>query len=174
MTHYAILKRVKAAKNMETQPTPSVGSKNNFLKQMEDFFDLYLHKKIPFQLPSNAKEYIVKFGPWLILVIIILVGLNVLQYLAGMLNGGAGIITFVLYANIIYSPLSAIIILLQIILLAMALQGLFKRSIRAWYLLYYVALLSALGQLVTGQVIGAIISLGLSLYLLFQIKEYYK
>ena len=41
-------------------------------KDLIGFLDFYLVKKAPFQLPDAAKEIIVKFGPWITVVLLIL------------------------------------------------------------------------------------------------------
>ncbi|MEK7162008.1 MAG: hypothetical protein AAB729_04965 [Patescibacteria group bacterium] len=52
--------------------------------------------------------------------------------------------------------------------------GLFARKIQGWRLAYYAVLVSTLGQLLHGDIIGAIIGIVISMYVLFEIKEYYK
>ena len=41
-------------------------------KDLIGFLDFYLVKKAPFQLPDGAKEWIVQFGPWITVVLLIL------------------------------------------------------------------------------------------------------
>ena len=41
-------------------------------KDLIGFLDFYLVQKAPFQLPDNAKEWIVKYGPWIAIVLLIL------------------------------------------------------------------------------------------------------
>ena len=41
-------------------------------KDLIGFLDFYLVKKAPFQIPDGAKEWIVKFGPWITVVLLIL------------------------------------------------------------------------------------------------------
>ncbi|KKU12762.1 MAG: Chromate transporter, partial [Parcubacteria group bacterium GW2011_GWC2_45_7] len=55
----------------------------------------------------------------------------------------------------------------------LAIPGLFKRQEKAWKLLYYATLLGGLQNIVTMQ-IGGLIGTLVSLYLLFQVKGYYK
>ncbi|QQS22746.1 hypothetical protein IPM19_03910 [bacterium] len=42
------------------------------LTGLEGFFDTYLREKAPFQFPPNAREWIVKYGPWIMLIFVIL------------------------------------------------------------------------------------------------------
>ena len=39
---------------------------------MIGFLDFYLVKKAPFQIPDGGREWIVKFGPWITVVLLIL------------------------------------------------------------------------------------------------------
>ncbi len=41
-------------------------------KDLIGFLDFYLVRKAPFQLPDNVREWIVKFGPWIALVLLVL------------------------------------------------------------------------------------------------------
>ena len=41
-------------------------------KDLIGFLDFYLVKKAPFQIPDTAKEWIVQFGPWITVVLLIL------------------------------------------------------------------------------------------------------
>lgn len=155
-------------------PSPNTGNNKSFLKQMEDFFYTYLHKKAPFHIPPNGREAIVKIGPWIALVLMILalpailvaLGLSAIfapaAYMYGGYHTGAGFM------------LQGLLSLMALVMQAIALPGLFKRALKSWYLLYYAALISAVAQLLGGQVIGMLVGLIISLYILFEIKEYYK
>lgn len=58
---------------METQnQTMDTDKSQGFLSKLEDFFNTYLHKKAPFHLPPAAREWIVKYGPWIVLVLMVL------------------------------------------------------------------------------------------------------
>jgi hypothetical protein len=139
-----------------------------FMRQLEDFFNTYLYKKIPIHLPPAVKEFIVKFGPWLILVGLILSVPGILMFL-GLRGFGYEVFRFngeFMLAEILY--------IIALVIEAMALPGLFSRSLKGWHMLYYAVLVSALGQLVFGDVVSMLVVLVLSLYVLFQVKEYYK
>jgi hypothetical protein len=147
---------------------------HGFLKQMEDFFDTYLHKKVPFHLPPAAKEWIVKFGPWITLVLMIFgalamlaaIGLSAVFSPVAKMYGG--------YGNQITYLLGALIGLIAFVMEAVALPGLFKRSLKSWHLVYYAVLVSAVGQLIDGSFINLIFNVVISMYFLFEIREYYK
>jgi hypothetical protein len=70
--------------------------------------------------------------------------------------------------------LGGLISLVAFVMEAAALPGLFKRSQKGWYLVYYAVLVGAVGQLLEWQIISLIINVVISMYFLFEIKEYYK
>lgn len=160
------------------QPNPSsVNPQGNqtakgFLQQLEEFFDTYLHKKAPFHLPPAAREWIVKYGPWITLVLMILaipvvlaaLGLTAFFSPVFMMYGGYHLLFLV----------SGLIALLALILQAMALPGLFARKLSGWHLVYYSVLVSAVGQILGGNIITMIVNVIISMYFLFEIREYYK
>lgn len=144
----------------------------SYLNQLEDTLSLYLVKKAP-ALPSGLKEFIVKYGPWITLVLIVLTlplilavfGLGTVlapfSFMGGLRVGTGYIVTLVLSA-------------VQLVLEAMAIPGLFKRQKKAWNLLFYATLIGVVENVVRFDVGGLIIGSLLSLYILFQIREYYK
>ena len=50
---------------MNTPATPAP-------KDLVGFLDFYLVKQAPFQIPDGGREWIVKFGPWITVVLLIL------------------------------------------------------------------------------------------------------
>jgi len=143
------------------------------LGQLEDTFELYLVKKAPFTLPDNWKELIVKFSPWISLILLIVAvpailavfGLGTLLMPFSFLGGFKGGFNYIL--TLVFSALT-------LLLEGLAIPGLFKRSLGGWRFAYYAALVSALENLVTFNLGGLVIGGLLSMYVLFQIKSYYK
>lgn len=144
-------------------------------KSLEGFLELYLVKKAPFQLPAGLKEFIVKAAPWLSLlgliiglpIILTAFGISALSFnILGNYGGfyGAG---FSFYPYLI---LTGVIVVLE----AIAIPGLFKRSLSAWRFIFYASLLQIVSGLVSGHILNALITGLISLYFLFQVKEYYK
>lgn len=146
------------------------------LGQLEDVFELYLLKKAP-SLPSNVKELIVKFAPWVnillalfaIPAVLLVLGLGALVAPFSMFLGPAGAVSY----GINYL-VSTAILGITVVLELMAIPGLFSRSRKAWNLLYYATLLSAVSSLVSFHIFNALFSALIGLYFLFQIREYYK
>ena len=155
----------------QTPPTPSSGG---FLQNLENFFNTYLHQKVPFHLPPNAKEVIVKIGPWITLVLMLLA----LPMVLLVLGFGAAVSPYaMMYAGTRAGGgwmLGSLLVLVTLILEGMALPGLFARSIKGWRLVYYAVLVGAIGQMVSLQIVSLIINVAISMYFLFEIKDYYK
>lgn len=147
----------------------------SFLGSLEHLLDEYLVTKAPFQLPVGAKEFLVKAAPYLIILFLIM-SLPAIFILLGMgsfmggivLPQGAmmGIQTWVY----VYGILVAIIFVME----AIAIPGLFAQTKKGWNRLYYAQVLSLLVSVLSGKIIGALIGFVIGMYILFQVKSYYK
>lgn len=126
------------------------------LTELENKLAEFFTKKIP-ALPENIKEGIVKYGPYLALVGIIFSLSTLLPF-----KSGSGYIFPLIFGLVI------------IVLEAMAISGLFKRQMKAWKLMFYVSLISAVSSLSTLDLPGLIVGIGISWYILFQVRSYYK
>ena len=147
------------------------------LHGLEQFFDTYLREKVPFKLPAEAKEFIVTYGPWITLVLLVISALVIVPLV--LLSLGLSVVAFPLegaryYHGSLFGALELLITVVSLFLEAAAIPGLLKRKISAWYLVYYAALLSALSTLLSLNLVNFVVGLVLSMYVLFQIKEYYK
>ena len=138
-------------------------------KDLVGFLDFYLVQKAPFQIPAEIKELLVKFGPWIALVLLVLTlpGLLVLLGIgtAFMPFGGVGHAAGFTYLTVL--------LLAQLVLLVMALPGLFKRKMSAWKLMLWSQLVGIVFSLLSGSILGAIIGGLIGLYILFQIRSLY-
>ena len=148
------------------------------LKNLEMTLEEYLVKKAPFQLPKNVKEIIVKFAPYLAILgvvmgvpgVLALLGagtiLAPLGFVGGMMTGrpflGIGFIINVLFLGV------------MVVLEALAIPGLFSRSKKAWTFLYWSSLVGVVQNIVSFNIGGLVIGGLISMYFLFQVKEYYK
>lgn len=142
------------------------------MSSLESTLEKYLVDKAP-GIPENIKEIIVKFSPWLALIFFIIslpailfaLGIGTIftpfSYLGGLRVGMSYTIGMIFTAAVL-------------VIEAIAIPGLFKRSISAWKLLFYASLLSGVQALISFNLGGLIIGTGLSLYVLFQVKSYYK
>jgi len=139
-------------------------------KDVIGFLDFYLVKKAPFQLPDAAKEFIVKFGPWITIVLLfltlplLLVALGIGAFL--MPFGGVGYATGFGFLSLF--------VLAEIVLMVAALPGLFARKMAGWRLLFYSQVISIVYSLLSGNVVGGIIFGLIALYILFQVRPLYQ
>ena len=130
-------------------------------------------KKAPFQLPQNAKEAIVKYGPWIAVVLLILL-LPPVLFVLGL---GALLTPFALLAGPAYAAQFGYVTILAVVqlgLLIAALPGLFARKMQGWRLIFYSRLVSIAGLLLSGLIVNAIVSGLIGLYILFQIRSLYE
>jgi len=156
----------------KSQSTNSADPKAS-LRQLEELLDTYLVKKAPFVLPSGIKEAIVNFSPWISLVVLIVA----LPALLAFLGIGAVFMPFSYLGGLRYGftyTISMILTAIAVVIEAIAIPGLFKRAKSAWYLMYYAALINIVHSLISFDLGGMIIGGLISLYILFQVKEYYK
>jgi hypothetical protein len=138
-------------------------------KDLIGFLDFYLVKKAPFQLPDGAKEWIVQFGPWITVVLLILT-LPLLLVALGlgtilMPFGGVG------YAS--GFGILTLFVVVEIGLMIAALPGLFNRKMGGWRLLFYSQLISIVYSLLSRNIVSGLIVGVISLYILFQVRPLY-
>lgn len=141
------------------------------IKHLESTLEGFFLKKLP-ALPANIKEIIVKFGPWVALVGLVFSLPTIFAAL-----GFSSLMMPGYFRNVYrfggYS-FTWWISIASMVLLAIALPGLFKRKMTSWRLMFYAGLVMALYYLITVNLGSLIIGTGISMYILFQIKSYYK
>ena len=138
-------------------------------RDLVGFLDYYLVKKAPFQIPGEIREFLVKFGPWIALVLLVL-SLPALLLMLGigtalMPYGGVGYATSFTYLTVV--------LLAQMVLQGLALPGLFARKMSGWKLIFYAQLIGIAFSLLSGSIIGALIGGLIGLYILFQVRPLY-
>ncbi len=142
------------------------------LSDLEKKLDEVFEKKAP-QLPESIKELMVKYGPYLSLIMIVLslplllsaFGLSALVAPMAFLGGVRAGVGF---------SMGILVTLVVVAMQGMAIPGLFKRQISAWKLLFWASLVSAVGSLLRFDLGGLIIGSVISWYFLFQIRSFYK
>lgn len=143
------------------------------LLQLEKTLEFYLKEKSPFSLPENIKILIVTFLPYFLIIGLIF---SLPSFLA--FFGRIRILPFYeswLPQKPFFSyQFSNLVAFLAMIFQAISLPYLFKRKKEGWQLVYYATLIWILYSLFWFDLIGGIISGLISLYLLFQVKEYYR
>jgi hypothetical protein len=138
-------------------------------KDLTGFLDYYLVQKAPFQIPDNGRELIVKFGPWICLLLLVIT-LPAVLFLLGL---GAALVPFAGYAYATGFTYSTIFLIAYFALLIAALPGLFARKRSGWNFLFYGELLNIVWMLLSAQILGAIVGGLIGLYLLFQVRSLY-
>jgi hypothetical protein len=168
-------KKEQEAPKEDLQKTAAPQDVKGFLAQIEATLYEYMVKKAPFALPIGVKEFIVKFSPYLIIVMAVLalpamlgaIGLTTVLAPVAMVAGGYSWGPLLIISLIV----SFAVIIMEII----AVPGLFKRSRGAWNILFYASLVSLVGGLLSLQgLIGTIIGAIIGWYILFQIRDMYK
>lgn len=134
------------------------------------FLDYYLVQKAPFQIPDAGREWIVKYGPWIAVVLLILT----VPPLLLALGIGALAVPFAGPAYAAGFTYVTLFVLVNVGLLIVALPGLFARKRSAWMLVFYAQLVGFLTSVLTGSPIGGLIGLVISLYILFQVRGLYR
>lgn len=145
------------------------------LDTIEENLDLYFAQKAP-PLPENIKELLVTIAPWATLILLIVtlpfvlfaLGLGAIVAPLAFLGGPSAGLSY----GLAYT-LSALVMGVSIVLDAMSIPGLFKRSAQGWRYAYYATLVSVVGNLLGFNLVSAIVGGAIGFYFLFQIKSYY-
>ena len=138
-------------------------------KDLIGFLDFYLVKKAPFQIPDAGREWIVKFGPWITVVLLILT----LPILLVALGIGA---VFMPFGGVGYATgfgVLTLVVIVEIGLMIAALPGLFARKMSGWTLLFYSQLVSIVYNVLSGNIVGGLVFGLIGLYILFQVRPLY-
>jgi hypothetical protein len=142
------------------------GALGSIEHQLEQLF-----AKVPFHIPENWRQTIAKISPWITLVLMILALPLILAAL--------GLSLFVTPAAVATGTslgvgywIGWVFILASIILEAVALPGLFKRSIKGWRFVFWSYILMVISHIFTFS-IGGIVGDIIGLYILFEIKNQY-
>ena len=107
-------------------------------------------KKAPFQIPDGGRELIVKFGPWITLVLLILT-LPILLFALGI---GTILIPFGGVGYATGFGVLTIFVIVEVGLLIAALPGLFARKMSGWQLLFYSQLVSIVYNMLSGHIVS--------------------
>lgn len=131
------------------------------------------------KLPESVCNFLVKYGPYFIIVGIVIVAFSLLVSfgllaavipMARMGYYGYGYRYGYHYGFQFWNLFS----LGGMVLQAMAIPGLLKRTKAAWNLMFYASLFSVLSSLFSNGLISAAIGAVISWYFLFQIRKFYK
>jgi hypothetical protein len=139
-------------------------------EKLDKFFEDLFIKKAP-SLSQKAKGWIVKAAPYLALIF----GVIAVPGLIAVL--GIGTITAPFWALTGSRSLGHLIVFFigaaQVVLELMAVSPLFKKKKRGWELMFKATLLSVVSAILSFSGFGVVMAM-VSLYLLYQVKSYYK
>lgn len=130
-----------------------------------------LFSKAP-HLSEKIRLIFVKIAPWVTLIAIILV-LPILLAILGLSAVALPLSFLGVVSEGSRFGLGTIFLILGVVLEAMALPGLFKRTRRGWEYSFYATLLSGIQYILDFNLGSLVIGTGLSLYILFEIRSYY-
>jgi hypothetical protein len=139
-------------------------------KDLIGFLDYYLVTKAPFQIPDGAKEAIVKYAPWIAIVLLAL-AVPALLFVLGI---GA---LFVPFGGVGYATTFGYLSVLLVIVLGLeiaALPGLFARKMQGWRLMFYARIVAIVSSLLSFAVLNAIVGGLITLYIMFQVRSLYE
>ncbi|MEI8394385.1 MAG: hypothetical protein WCF85_06585 [Rhodospirillaceae bacterium] len=134
--------------------------------------DDLLGSKAPIQIPGKLKYLIAKFGHWLMIVLMLLVlpgqliGLGMRAALlpfAGLAGSDSGLELAFALATLLF----------LIVILVMALPGLYSRKAIGWQLLMLANIINMIYGLISGGIIGPFLGTIINLFVLMQMRRYY-
>jgi hypothetical protein len=129
-------------------------------KELEPIFT----KQLP-SFPDNVKDLLVKIAPFLAIIWLIIgvSGVGLASLLA----------PFAWFSYGIGYGIGMLLLIATIILIALAIPGLFNQKKDGWKYMYYAEFTSVVSSLIFGSWIGAILSAFIGFWILFQIREKY-
>jgi hypothetical protein len=147
------------------------------MRQLEDILDQYLNKKAP-AIPTAGKEALVKFAPYLAILSVIVMAPTII----GILGLGTFLAPFGLISGALTGRpflglgymIGVVFSIVMLVLSVLSINPLFKRERKGWLYMFYAVLLGGVHDLLQLNLVGLIIFTGLWLYVLFQVREYYK
>lgn len=138
-------------------------------KDLIGFLNFYLVEKAPFQLPEGLKEFIVQYGPWITVVLLVLS----LPALLVMLGIGTALVPFGGVGYATGFGYLTLVLIVQLGLTVAALPGLFARKMSGWNLMFYAKIAGVVFSLLSGALVGAIVGGLINFYILFQVRSKY-
>jgi hypothetical protein len=141
-------------------------------RQLESQLAPFFTKQLP-SLPENIKDLLVKLAPYFAIIgviislpaILAVLGLGTIAAPFAALGGVSSFTNF---------SLSIIFVIINTVIMAMAIPGLFARTYKGWQLMFIGTIISAVSSLLSMNLGSLILGTAISFYFLFQVKSYYK
>ncbi len=150
----------------DTNENPVPGNPAILEKELEPFF----LKTLP-PLPDNFKEALVKYWPWVLLVLLVLTVPMVLALLGMSSALNAALAASNMPGGSFYY-VWMVVFLGSLVLTILGLLGLFKKTRQGWVYMYYAQWLNVISNILFLSVFGILLSV-LWIYFLYQIRSYY-
>lgn len=150
------------------------------MEQLVSTLQPYFTTKAPFQLPEEWRQTIVRIAPWITLAAAIFGGIALLGLFPVLLGVSAILGVFSPWYTVM-AWLSLIALGAEVALMLLAFSGLKSQSIKGWNFAFYGSLFSIAWSVFgwlqnpsnVGSLLGAAIGAYLSLFILFQVRDYY-
>lgn len=160
------------------------------LAQFETWLYETLVVKSPYQLPKSAKDWIVRYWPWIVLVLGILLALTVIPGLmaaiafTGYTATYGGLYGAAMMGSVI-GPMfyvALVVLAIQLIIMFISVPMLLKQQRKGWLLVFYSGIVSlaytvfntfSYGYFNFGSLVIGVISAAIGMYFIFQIRSYY-
>lgn len=137
------------------------------MNQLINWLNVYFGEKAP-KMPGELKSFLVQAAPWLAIVGLVFSLPSVFALLGfSRFTMGFGM----MYGNNLY--LASIFSIAIVVLCALAIPGLFKKTLASWNLIFYALLVSLLQSLVMMNLASLIIGGLIGFWVLFQIRPAY-
>lgn len=139
-------------------------------KDIIGFLDYYLVKKAPFQIPEDGRELIVKWGPWITVILLALM----LPLALAVLGVGSFLMPYGGYAYATGFGVAAVFLVLHFALMIMALPGLFARKMSGWRLMFYAQVASLVQSIMYYAIGTGLVTALIAFYIMFQVRTKYR
>ncbi len=137
------------------------------MDKLIEWLNVYFGEKAP-KMPVGLKDFIVKVAPWLSIIGLVFSLPAILALI--------GIASFIPVGYGMYLGNSMVVVIFAIasvVLYALAIPGLFKKTIAGWNFVFYATIVNLIQSLVMGNIVNLIIGALICFWILFQIRSYY-
>jgi len=142
------------------------------MNDLDKTLQTYFLDKAP-KMPADIQKLIVQYGPYLVLIGTVFSAFGLLSAFGLMAVSTPFMMMGGYHAGSFYQ-INVLFGIASVVLSALALPGLFKKTKQGWQYSFYNTILGAVMNAVTFNLIGLVIGAGIGFYILYQIKHHYK